>query len=321
MRLRILGSAAGGGFPQWNCRCTQCNGVRAGLPGYIARTQSSIAVEIDAKSWLLLNASPDLRQQLSRYPDMQPSIIENNNSDENLKRHSPLCGVILTDGQIDHSTGLLFMREGKRIPVFGTAAVKEDLKTCYPILNMLEHFCGSNWHDLPHNGEEFTVEHSKGIVFESLALSDAKPPRYSFAHQYQSTDSDIDSKIAGFGVALRLTNIATKKSVLYAPALGHISDKLKNWMKKSDVLLLDGTCFTDNELESQGLGSKKATQMGHLPLSGKGALLEQIAEYSGRKILVHINNSNPILNEFSDERKILTKMQVEVAYDGLEIEI
>jgi pyrroloquinoline quinone biosynthesis protein B len=271
VRVRVLGSAAGGGFPQWNCHCDTCEAAREGVRAR-PRTQSSLAIRGDDGPWFLVNASPDLRQQLET---LSPVGVDG-------VRASPIAGVLVTDAEIDHTAGLLLLRESPApIHVFGDAAIEGALHDT--LLRMLDRFCGVDWqaldegHEVPLDG--FTVERfASGLTFRD-------------------------------GAAV----------VTYAPALASLDDDVIARFAASDLVLVDGTFWTEDEIPRLGISERSARDMGHVPLSGGTlAMLEQLER--PRKVLVHINNTNPILLEDSPERAEVESAGVEVAYDGLEVQ-
>lgn len=304
LTLRVLGSAAGGGFPQWNCNCAMCAGVRAGTLHAHARTQSSIAITADRRRWLLVNASPDLRQQVLACPDLAP---------RDGVRDSGVKAVLLIDAQIDHATGLLLLRESSApLAVYCTRRVCEDLYGGFPLLRMLDSFCGVEHHELAVDGQAFTVDAVPGLRLRSFAL-DSKPPPYS-PHR--------NAPAPGDNLGLIIENPASGRCALYAPGLGALSPAVSAAMRDCDVLLVDGTCWTDDEMSRRGIGSKTSRAMGHLPQSGAGGMIELLSAWpQKRRVLIHINNTNPILDEDSPERTQLRALGIEVAEDGMEIEL
>lgn len=304
MRVHVLGSAAGGGFPQWNCNCRNCDGVRTGAINAQPRTQSSIAVSADRVNWVLFNASPDILAQLKAFPELQPGRAI---------RDTAICAIVLMDSQIDHTTGLLMLREGKPLDVYCTQMVHEDLTTGNPIFNILGHYCGVNWHRIPTAaGESFTIPGGGGLRFTAVPLRSKAPP-YS-PHRHDPHEGD--------NIGMQVKDEATGKSLFYAPGLGEIEPHLKPFLQGSDCLLVDGTCWSDDELIQLGVSAKRSRDMGHLPQSGESGMLRVLQPLSKpRKILIHINNTNPILREDSEERATLDAAGIEVAYDGMEIEL
>ena len=302
MMIRVLGSAAGGGFPQWNCNCTNCARLRNGTINAKARTQSSIAVSGDARNWILFNASPDIRAQLEAFPVLQPGRSV---------RDTAIVGVVLIDGQIDHTAGLLFLREGDPINLYCTEPVHEDLTTGNPILKVLDHFCGVNWHRVPLNSSEhFTVRGADHLQLTAIPL-DGKPPPFS---PYR------DEPRPGDNIGVLIEDARSGASVFYAPALAGLDERIAEVMKRCDCVLVDGTFWSDDELVTSGIGDKRAQDMGHLPQSGDDGMIRLLAAMDRpRRVLIHINNTNPILDEESPQRAQLNAAGIEVACDGMEI--
>jgi len=308
MKILVLGSGAGGGFPQWNCNCRQCAGLRLGELSAHARTQSSIAVSADGESWVLLNASPDIGQQLRSHPQLHP---------RHGLRDTPIKAVVLMDAQIDHVTGLLGMREGPCIDIYATPCVFEDLTTVFPVLSVLEHYCGTRWHMLRVAGSErsaeFTVDGFASLRFTAVAIPGKAPP-YS-PHRREQTVGD--------NIALLIEDLADGRRLFYSPGLAEVGPRELQWMHDADCLLLDGTFWVEDEMQHAGLSPKTAGEMGHLPQMGDdaraGMVDVMLATAARRKVLIHINNSNPILDEASAQRRVLDSHGIEVAYDGMEI--
>jgi pyrroloquinoline quinone biosynthesis protein B len=298
VRVRVLGAAAGGGYPQWNCHCAVCDAARAGVRAR-PRTQSSLAIRGDDGPWFLVNASPDLRQQLET---LEPQRVD-------AVRAPPIAGVLLTDAEIDHTAGLLLLRESATpLRILGDAGVERALRDGYPVLPMLEHYCGAEWQTL-ERGRMQPLEGSSLAVEPFAAGGDA--PRYL-------DGSDLELEASGFVLRDR----ATGGVVTYSPGLARLDDGVVNRFAASDLVLVDGTFWRDDELARLGISDRSARNMGHVPLSGPGGTLEVLAGLERpRKVLVHINNTNPILLEDSAEREEVMRAGVEVAYDGLEVEL
>jgi pyrroloquinoline quinone biosynthesis protein B len=304
MRIRVLGSAAGGGFPQWNCNCRNCAGVRSGYLHTRARTQSSIAVTGSTPtSWALVNASPDILTQLQTNIILQPARA---------MRDTAISGIVLVDGQIDHTTGLFMLREATRPwPLWCTDAVYADLTRGNPVLGVLSHYCGVDRRRIDLEGDGFGVDGVMGVWFRGLPVT-SKPAPYS---------PNREAPVAGDNIALVITSQDRGKTVLYAPGLGAIEEHVWRAMQSADCVLVDGTFWTDDEMIRLGLSRKRALDIGHLPQSGAGGMLEWLEKLPAatRKILIHINNTNPILDESSPERAQLRRRGIEVAWDGMEI--
>jgi pyrroloquinoline quinone biosynthesis protein B len=298
MRVRVLGSAAGGGFPQWNCRCPTCEAARGGTAAR-PRTQSSLAIRGAEGPWFLANASPDLRQQLEGLGAGRVDGV----------RSAPVAGVLLTDAEIDHTAGLLLLRESSSpIRVYGSDQVRHALTDGYPVLPMLAGFCGVDWRTL-EPGDPLAIEGSSLEVESFSAGGDA--PRYL-------AESGADVEATG----LVFRDRSTGGVLTYVPGLARVDDDVLHRFGASDVVLVDGTFWRDDELARLGISERTAGQMGHVPLSGPGGTLEALARLERpRVVLVHINNTNPVLLERSAEREAVLRAGVEVAEDGLEIEV
>jgi pyrroloquinoline quinone biosynthesis protein B len=305
MRIRVLGSAAGGGFPQWNCNCRNCAGYRTGSLRASARTQSSIAVTgEDPARWVLVNASPDIRAQLQAAAELQPNRA---------LRDTALCAIVLVDGQVDHTAGLYMLREASRPwPIWCTDSTHADLTRGNPILDVLGHFCGVARRRMELD-LEFIIDDVPEVGWRALPVASKAAP-YS-PHR--------ESPVPGDNVALVLENRATGRSAVYAPGLAAIDERLWGAMRCAACVLVDGTFWSDEEMIRLGVSSKRARDIGHLPQSGPRGMLEQLDRLpSGvRKILIHINNTNPILDELSVEFSELERRGVEVARDGMEISL
>lgn len=302
MRIRVLGAAAGGGFPQWNCNCRMCDGVRKGSLRAKARTQSSIVVSADNVNWVLFNASPDFLAQYKSFPELQPARGI---------RDTAIRSIILMDAQIDHTTGLLMLREGKPLEIYCTGMACEDLTTGNPLFNILDHYCGVNWHELPTAaGSSFEAIGAEELSFTAVPLKSKAPP-YS-PHR--------DNPHEGDNIGVRITDKRSGKVFFYAPGLGEIEPHLKPFLEEADLLMVDGTFWTDDEMIRLGVSKKRARDIGHLPQSGPGGMIEVLKPLkASRKVLIHINNTNPILDDDSAERRELAAAGIEVAYDGLDI--
>ncbi|MCB1917035.1 MAG: pyrroloquinoline quinone biosynthesis protein PqqB [Rhodocyclaceae bacterium] len=304
MQLVVLGAAAGGGFPQWNCNCRNCAGVRDGSVRATPRTQSSICVRADgAADWALFNTSPDILQQIKQFRPLQPGRAI---------RDTGIRGIVLMDGQVDHTTGLYMLRErGEKMPLWCTDPVFEDLSSGNPLLRVLEHFCGVDRHTVPIDGSRFSIPGVAGITFAAMALKSAAAP-------YSPHRND---PVPGDNIGVTITDNASGKRVFYAPGLAEIEAHVWQAMQAADAVLVDGTFWTDDEMISLGLSKKRGSDIGHLAQSGTGGMLEWLGELpdSTRKVLIHINNTNPILDEDSRERAELHARGIEVAYDGMEI--
>jgi pyrroloquinoline quinone biosynthesis protein B len=298
VRVRVLGSAAGGGFPQWNCHCETCEAARIGIRAR-PRTQSSLAIRGEEGPWFLVNASPDARQQLEALAPRQVDGV----------REPPIAGVLLTDAEIDHTAGLLLLRESAApVRVFGDAGVERALRHGFPVLAILERYCGADWQTL--EPERATPLEGSSLVVEPFAVG-GDAPRYM-------GESAVELQASGFVFRDR----AGGGVVTYVPGLAELDNRVLARFATSDLVLVDGTFWRDDELARLDISARSARDMGHVPLSGPGGTLEALARLQRpRTALVHINNTNPILLEDSPERAAVLAAGVEVAYDGLEVEL
>jgi pyrroloquinoline quinone biosynthesis protein B len=302
MFVHVLGAAAGGGFPQWNCNCRQCSGVRNLTLKATPRTQSSIAVSADRANWVLFNTSPDILAQLAAFPELQPARA---------LRDTAIRAIVFIDSQIDHTTGLLMLREGCPHQVYCSDMVYEDLCTGFPLFNMLKHWNGGvQRHSIPLDGTPFTIADIDGLEFTALPVTGKAPPYSPHRHDPHVGDN----------IGMQVRDTRSGKSLFYAPGLAELSPQTLALMEAADCLLVDGTFWRDDEMATVGLGDRKAADMGHLPQSGPGGMLDVLRPLRRpRKILIHINNTNPILDEESAERSTLEEEGIEVAYDGMDI--
>jgi pyrroloquinoline quinone biosynthesis protein B len=332
VKIHVLGSAAGGGFPQWNCNCRNCAGLRAATrdassgasrdasggdgrdasgtgnagPGPFrgrARTQSSIAVTgSDPSAAVLVNASPDILAQLQRTPDLQPNRAV---------RDSAIMAIILVDGQVDHTTGLYMLREAVRPwPIWCTDSTFVDLTQGNPVFRVLGHFCGVDRRRIELD-RPFSIDAVEHVLWRALPVA-SKPAPYS---------PNRETPVRGDNLALVITDAISGQSAVYAPGLAAIDEPLWDAMQRAACVLVDGTFWTDDEMIRQGVSVKRAREIGHLPQSGPDGMLAWLDRLPARtrKILIHINNTNPILDESSVEAAHLRHHEVEVAHDGMEI--
>ena len=302
MHIHVLGAGAGGGFPQWNCNCHNCDGLRKGTIKARARTQSSICVSGDGINWVLFNASPDVLKQIQEFAPLQPGRAI---------RDTGIAGIVLIDAQIDHTTGLLMLREGQQQrEIYCTDMVQQDLTTGNPLFNILGHYCGVNWHQVPTDGQSFEVPGAANLRFTAYPLKSAAPP-YS-PHRNNPHPGDT--------IGVLVEDTSNGKKLFYAPGLGEIEPHLPPLFEQADCIMVDGTFWTNTEMIDMGLMHKTARSIGHLPQSGEGGMMEVLSAYpNARRVLIHINNTNPILNEESPQRKELEAKGIEVSYDGMDI--
>lgn len=259
----------------------------------------------DGEHWLLFNASPDIRQQLSLVPALQPA---------RQLRDTGISAVLLMDAQIDHVTGLFMLRENAEpLTVWCHDLVRADLQNGNPVFQVLSHYCGVDWQPLTLDPSGLTLGQVPGLHLRALPLISNAPPYSPHRDQPQ----------AGDNIGVTITDLRSRKSLFYAPGLGQMTPSVWQAMQAADVVLVDGTLWRDDEMIALGASRKTARAMGHLPQSGPGGMLEWLTRLpaSTRKLLIHINNTNPILNRASPERAELQSLGIEVAYDGQEINL
>ena len=303
MRVRVLGSAAGGGFPQWNCGCDNCRDVRAGAPGLRARTQESIAVSGDGASWFLINASPEIRAQLEAFPGLWPRA----------KRHSPIAGILLTNGDLDHCLGLLSLRESHPLVAYATAAMRDGFRQGNVLYRTLERFDGQvEWRALPLGQEQALGDDAARLRVTAVPLAGNLPLHLKTLRAPSREDN----------VGYVIRDERTGGRLAYLSGVAGPSPELERAVADADVVFFDGTFWTNDEMPAAGFGSRRAEDMSHWPISGTGGSLEFLGRLSARRrVLIHVNNTNPILREDSEERAALTECGVEVAIDGMELEL
>ncbi|QQZ10406.1 pyrroloquinoline quinone biosynthesis protein PqqB [Heyndrickxia vini] len=304
-----MGTAAGGGFPQWNCACPNCRDVREGAPALTPFLQSSLAINANEKDWYLINAGPDVTNQIESFAPLHagPGI-----------RETPLAGVILTDAELDHTIGLLSLREGSKLTIYGTEAIRKSLHSAFPVFPMLKNYCAWEWQTLyPDSMQEIgAFGESVQLMIETVPVS-KKPPLY-----IQSNIVDEDRHLDVWEAGLVFHNIGSGKCFAYFPTLENITPAIEAHLRKADVLMVDGTFWSEDELTRLGATERDARNMGHLPISGLSGTAQKLASFPAeRKILTHINNSNPILRKDSRERYTLEQLGFEIAYDGMEVEV
>lgn len=311
MLIKILGSAAGGGFPQWNCVCHNCAGLREGTLKSKPRTQTQIAFAPLEGIWFLIGASPDLRTQILCTPELAPSVDS--------PGHAPIAGVFVPSADVDAVMGLLHLREFQNFFVFATQAVQRILKNENRIFSVLERSDPPvQWQPLSSNRRIGT--HLSDNAGDPPTFFYTAVPVGGFYPDYAGEDLRRmgSHECACLAFLLEQNN----KKIFIAPT---ISGRTSEWAKiaaSAEVALLDGTFWSDDELVNTGRSHKTAREMGHLPLSGSDGLLAQYPQDAkGRKILIHINNTNPILDESSAEHRTVVEAGFEIAYDGLNIEL
>ena len=292
----VLGSAAGGGYPQWNCCCAVCRLAWAGDPRVRSRTQASLAVSADRESWVLINASPDLRQQIIRTPALHPPAG---------KRGSPVKAVVLTGAEIDQVAGLLSMREREPFSIYATAATHAALAG-NTLFDALAPDLVTRRALVPGEAATFA-----GGLQVQLFTVPGKVPLYL---EGENPDTAAETA-ANVGVEIS----AGGARIVFMPGAAAVTAAMRERIARADVIFFDGTLFRDDEMIASGTGAKTGRRMGHMPIDGADGTLNALAGVSARRIFLHINNTNPILVDGSPERAAVERMGWEVAEDGMEI--
>lgn len=309
MWIKVLGSGAGGGFPQWNCNCANCQAVRDQAPGFHPRSQSSLAVSADGANWLLLNASPDLREQISKTPQLAPASADS-------VRASPIKAVALTNGDVDHVAGLLTMREAQPFSIYAARRVIDAL-SANPIFSILQPQL------VPFT--ELHLENSHEIsgaqIDLGLELMAFSVPGKIALYLENKDAPDFGTQV-GDTLGFKITDTKSGTFFYYIPGCAQFNQSLVDRLQEAPLVFFDGTLFHENEMINQGLMGKTGSRMGHMNIDGPEGSMKAFEKLSvKRKIYIHLNNSNPVLNEFSKEYAIVTAAGWEVAKDGLEIKL
>jgi len=298
MWVRVLGSAAGGGFPQWNCACPSCRAVRDGSRPARPRTQSSVAVSPDRWRWFLLDASPDVHAQLATLPAQHPA---------GESRATPVEAVLLTDAELDHTLGLLLLREARGLVVHATEATRDVLYEGTGLLRTLEAYCPVTWRPVVPGVD---VPLAAGLSYRAFDVPTTKRARFGTGEE--------KGRVVGY----RLTDERSGRALVWLPVVQELTAGVREELDGCACLLVDGTCWSDDELIRLGVGTRTAREMGHLPIGGTGGSLTQLASSAvGRTVYVHLNNTNPVLLEDAPERRQVEQHGAEVAVDGLELEL
>jgi len=299
VQLRVLGAAAGGGYPQWNCACATCRLARGGGERARPLTHASLAFSADGRAWHLVNATPDVRLQVESCAALHPGPET---------RSTPIAGVLLTDAELDHTLGLLALREGTGLVVHATPPVLEALGTAFPVRRLLGHFAPFEWRAL-EPGVPLPLD--DGALRVDAFRTGCRPPRYAAA------EGDGD-----WTVGLRIEDRRTGGVAVYAPGVERWTTDVATAVDGADCVLFDGTFWRDDEMGRSGAGTRSAGAMGHLPIAGPGGSAERLARLPARRRLyVHVNNTNPVLDRASAERRALAAMGLDVAHDGMTLEV
>lgn len=305
MLVRVLGSAAGGGVPQWNCGCPVCAAARSGSRPVAKRRSSTIAVGDGDGEWFLGNAGPDLDAALRECCALHPKPDDST---------APIHGVFLTDAELDTTLGLLSLRQASELHVYGTAAVRILLSQC-GLLPTLESYTGVHWHQV-RPGERFALQYRHGapspLWCEPLDATSGRLPRY--AHGAGPT--------SGIVIGYRITDERTARSMVFLPSMATLDDRLLEHLSAAELVLVDGTFWADDELPQHRRGTATARSMGHLPVDGAEGSLQLLRRLTDAQIVyTHLNNTNPMLFEDSPERAFLAIADASVAHDGAEYEL
>ncbi len=299
MYVRVLGSAAGGGLPQWNCGCAACSAARAGTLS--PRTQDSLAVSDDGRRWVLLNATPDIRQQIAACRSLHPRAL----------RHSPVAAVALTNADVDHCLGLFVLREGSPIAVHATATVLDSLRRHDALCRTLERTPEQvRWLGLePEKPETLFAADGEplGLEVEAVPLPGKLPPHLQ----------GLVEPGPHHNVGLLVRSSGGGQTLGYAPGVAHDTPGVRRLLAEADLLFFDGTFWSDEELPALGAGARRAGEMAHWPLSGPGGSLELLRGAPCRVVLTHINNTNPILLDGVERQRVVSS-GIDIADDGWE---
>ena len=306
MLIRVLGSAAGGGFPQWNCGCPNCRGVRAGALRATARSQECVAVSADGGQWFLLNCSPEIRQQIESFPPLHPRG----------PRHSPIAAILLTNGDLDHCLGLLSLRESHPLVIYATERLRRGFTDGNVLYRTLDRFPGQvTWRSLQLGREEELADvegRPAGLLVEAVAV----PGKLPIHLETGATPDPADS------VGFRIRERSTGRVLAYLSGVGAVTDAVRRTLEGADCVFFDGTFWSSDELPGLGLGTKRAEEMAHLPVGGpEGSLARLNGLAARRRIFIHLNNTNPLLRDDSPERARAKAAGWEVARDGMEVRI
>jgi pyrroloquinoline quinone biosynthesis protein B len=306
MLIRVLGSAAGGGFPQWNCGCPNCRGVRAGKLKATPRSQECVAFSADGDRWFLLNCSPEIRQQIESFPPLHPRG----------PRHSPIAGILLTNGDLDHCLGLLSLRESHPLVLYATDRVRRGFTEGNVLFRTLDRFPGQvTWRVLELGREEELADRDgqpSGLLAQAIAVPGKLPIHLEAGAMPDPADS----------VGFRIRERASGRVLAYLSGVGAVTEAVRRALDGADCVFFDGTFWSRDELPALGLGTKRAEDMAHVPIGGPdGSLASFDGLAARRRIFIHINNTNPLLRDDSPERARAEAAGWEVASDGMEVRV
>jgi pyrroloquinoline quinone biosynthesis protein B len=304
--VRVLGSSAGGGFPQWNCGCENCRGVREGTIQASPRTQESICISADGQDWFLIQASPEIRQQIESFSSLHPRST----------RHSPIQAIVLTNGDLDHCLGLLSLREFYPLVIYATERVKQGFIEGNSFYRTLQRFSNQiTWRNLTLDHKTpLLLENGKpsGLTIEAMALP-GQPPLHLRGQFVENLEDNV---------GLKICEPSTGRMLLYLSSVKQISPAVSQWLCPADCVFFDGTFWSEDELIGVDSKGKRARDMAHIPIGGKEGSLSLLAKIQiPRRIFIHVNNTNPILREDSLERQMVQDAGWTVAYDGMEVDL
>lgn len=304
MRIRVLGTAAGGGVPQWNCACPGCTGARAHPER--RRRHASLAVEATPGCWYVVNATPDLADQTEQCPALRPLPGAD-------PRRTPLAGVVLTDAELDHTLGLARLREADRFEVIATDAVRDAVRDRQHLGELLGSYTDVTWRRLPlSDGPDEPLAAGSSVHICAVPVSGKRP-------RYAAGPSEREPQDAPWVSALRLTDRATGRTLVYAPALGAWPAAFQDAVAEADCVIVDGTFWDDEEPRAAGCSHLTATAMGHLPIGGPHGTAHRLTALPGRRLYTHLNNTNPLVDPDAPQHKELIRLGIDVAADGTEI--
>ena len=307
MLLRVLGSAAGGGFPQWNCACVNCGGMRKGLIAANPRTEESISLSADDDRWFLINASPDIRAQIESFDALHPRQ----------SRSTPIQAILLTNGDLDHCLGLLSLRENHRLVLYATDSVRRGFTEGNVLYRTLQRFAEQvTWRTLKLDVEEPVLladGRPSGLMVTAVAVP-GKPPIH--------LEGLVSANEADVNVGLRFRQSTNGGVLAYFPAVGRITPSVLNALEGAGCIMFDGTFWSSDELSAPGFLGKSAEELAHWPVGGSAGSISMLSKIVvPRRVFIHINNTNPMLREDSHERSLVEMAGWEVAWDGMEIRL
>jgi pyrroloquinoline quinone biosynthesis protein B len=303
MLLHLLGTAAGGGFPQWNCNCENCRGVRTGTVRATPRLQAGLALSADGHRWFLVGASPDIRLQIESFPPLKP---------RGPVRGSPLEGVLLASADLDHILGLLMLREGGQLAIHATRAVQSALTEGLTVRPVLERYGDRVWVEPAVDPEPLRLRDGtpSGLLYQAFPVP-GKPPRYRDGHAAPDP---------GDCVGYRIEDQKTGGKLVVLHGTARLDRTVFRHLEGCDAALFDGTFWSEHEMSQTGAGNGTASEMGHLPIGGSDGSLARLGALPiAHKIYWHINNTNPILRDDSPERRAVDEAGLKVGWDGLEL--